>query len=662
MITQLILSDTTFTNIHLTEFYNIDGWFAGKNSKGGVQISEYKSKPAVAFKFSVSSIGVDANFIAIRMDRPMMIGEQFEVKIKVAKDRFSAASLREMQVWFTSSPQNSTSFIHGSSELQLLSFSLEDCRTSEFTDLTMIYTATGGENYLNLGSVYQKFSLSDVTKLGLLAADKSYSELPSNSTYYINRITVKKIDFQDYRESLGKYNTYNIKFNKNWIVNGGGEIPLGRRHFINEIASNSSGTLIAPYVYSLTPFCPNIEQLDSNDYRYSGEVNDLCYMGNSQFFLDALRTNVYHNYQNTMYLDKGSDYYTYYYYENDPPASINRYSNGDYITFVLADSLEKGKKYVFSVMMKMDQYSSFGVGHLGVHLTKEIPTEIKDSLWSRIPDEILSIAPLTRSQAWHEVNLEFVAKGGEKFVTLGHLPELSGVIKNQNFIRDVHSTCGPNEYNCLSRYVYYKDSLFARYQVDNVVLTEYDPADTYWASIYQPGKSIQLEIVFDEILKTEQSEINLQKAKNLLIEAMEVLRNEDAICVVDQEKRDPIILEPYPIINKKKILRKLNRPKGVRKLKIGALPKEVVLFGSTPMEKFTTHLILVIDNNSDLSQLEITLTQYTKGEGNLTILYVGEPNQILPISNFFGKMNNTNIIDLNQSDSHYELVEILLVN
>lgn len=657
---QRLITDSTFVSLQDQWLSEEDmGWQKTSFSKGQIVRSNHRGAEAISFKFKVSSVQVDPNFMMAKLNQEMKAGEVFSVKVTMAKDKFSAFRIKEFQVAFVSNPFASNRFMHGVAAEQIVGFNVESLQ-DDWLNIEMDYVATGGEEYLLLGSLGQKFGFGETNRLGNMLADRSYQELPSNSTYYVANIQVVKkgVDVNLLRERQ-EANRYVLGNENNLILNGGAEITLSKRYFVNEYL-DEPGTLIAPFVYSLTPFCPLVDQVDSNEYRSVYEANQLGYMGNGQFLWKVLSTNWYHQYGKAVKFVPGKEYNSHYYYEDEKHEVPAPYAMGSYLTLVLKEELISGQDYTFSCMMKIQEGASFGVPYVGIHFLEELSNGVKDSLWKKDPDEILPISSLTKSQAWHELKVNYRAKGGERYLVLGHLPEVSGIIRNQFFKPQVSSSCGPREYNCLDYYVYFKDSLFAGYQLDNAVLCQSDQSQTSSASFYPLGKRVQMEIIFDELVAADGAEENLDKAKRMLIEAQEVLRNEDAICIVDQRKKDPLTLDPYPIINKRKIIRKINQPKLIKKKKIEQLPAESILFGDLSKDQFIHHLMIVVDESTNLDATSERLQNFIQSGGNLTLLYIGAKSQgSLIEQKWTQELSGAIFLDLNEEDNMTALITVL---
>lgn len=639
----------------------VSDWKQASCSKGGaVKPFSTKNESELKFEFRVSSISVDPNFILVKMNEEMVAGAKYRVSLSVRKSRFSSLNLRELQVYFGASYNETTSFLHGMADLQLLNFKLDSVKTERFTTLILEYKAQGGEEFIYLGSLYQRFNIAESTQLGLMMADRTYQELPYNCSYYVDYISlVKEVSDDEQLENSLLQNSFNIKSDlSNLILNGGAETVLKKKYFTNAVTSQSTGSLIAPYVYSLNQFAPEVHQLDSNDYRSEYDLNQLCYMGDGQFNLDALSTNAYHTYQAVRERVEGKEYDTYYIYEEVPYQQIMPYAYGEYLVFCLKEPMEKGVEYNWSSMIKLSEAASFGIPYLGVHFLDSFPENQKDSLWQRSPEILVNVEHLSTTQAWNEFNYNYLAKGGEKFVVIGHLAQLEGIRTNQNFKRQFRGDCGPHDYNCVDRYVHFKDSLFARYQFDNLVLVKSSEADNL-SVVYEAGKRVQLEVIFTEVLKSDSSEIKLENVQNVLINAQQVLRAEDAICIVDLHKNEPVTLEPNPIINKKKIIRKIAKPKPVKKIKIETVPLEMILFGAGVDEVNLNYLVLVGDESLNLTEVQERLYQFMINGGHVVVYYIGDNNKFYELKSRYASLDTINWI-LSDQLSPFKMVELLI--
>lgn len=660
---QNLVFDSTFKR--LGEFYEIPGlemqWHRGMFSKSGVVANSENNEPCASFKFRVSSVKVDPNFIVSKLSQEMKIGEEFKIELTVKKDHFSAFSIREFQVYLGSSFNQNNSFLQGMFDLQMIRFSL-DSLENNFITLTTTYTSQGGEEYIYLGSLDQSFNIAESAKYGLLLADKTYDMMPHNCTYHVQKISVGKIgESPSYKNQILRSNLYNLRVNnENLIINGGAEGDLAKRYYANDFLNGASGSLIAPFTYSLTDNVPRVSLLDSNDYRYTYEANGICYMGNGQFELDLLRTNIYHTYQEVVRRDEGQEYDTYYVYEKMSQTTQTSYLKGEYLVLSLGRELEKNQAYELSLMIKLKEFASYAVPHLGIHFVDEFPENVSDSLWQKMPEEVIDIEALSKSQAWHEYGLDYVAKGGEKFLILGHLPSLEGIIKNERFKPEISSSCGPNAYNCIDYYVYFKDSLYAGYQLDNVVLIEKEKSIGNLSSIYGQGKKVQLEVIYSEIRKSTDDEEKLERAKKVIMTGLEVLRVEDAMCVVDQRKNEPLILEPNPVLNKRKILRKLDNSRPVKKVKTNDLIPQNILFGEGIDNLHINHLVIVIDHQIMMSSAIEKISRFSQNGGQVTVFYVGENDKEESVKSLFTSIQGMQFLNFNEDVAIDEFAKILV--
>ena len=236
-------------------------WSKGDATSGNIRFSQEGNSKGAVFQFKVSSVQVDPNYVLARLTDELETGSSYQFDIWIKKDRFSPFRIKEFQAYLGASNNTGSYFTHGSWDRQLVTWSLDSTLTADFIKLTAIYEAIGGEEFIYLGSLRQSFGVGESNRLGLLMADRTYQDLAYNSTYYVSKICVKKIQGNAYEmKNCMRVNYYNLKSqNNNLIVNGGGESPLKKRHYLNGNTIGSTGTQIAPYAYSLSQFCPKID-------------------------------------------------------------------------------------------------------------------------------------------------------------------------------------------------------------------------------------------------------------------------------------------------------------------------------------------------------------------------------------------------------------------
>jgi hypothetical protein len=575
--------------------------------------------------FRVSSSRVDDNFISTKLNQPLKTGKQYKISFLVAKDKFSGYPIKEINAFFTTSIPHQNYHKTHQMKNAILEFSLDEVN-SEWISLSMNYTAYGGEQYFHIGSLGQTFNIKESLKYGLMGADATYNQNIYNSVYYIDDV-VLELNEKTQVDSITQLNFLSnpidyFHHNKNLLLNSGLEEKVEKVYYTE--AYVTPGGMIAPYVYSVNNFEPRLHQTDSNAYRSEYGKEELPYMGNSMLSFKAYSTNKHHVYQEVLHKQKGQDYDTWYYYERMPSSTnIPKYEKGSTICLPLKDYLKKDSVYYFSFMLKLDDGSSYGLDFLGFHALNEFPANTNDSIWKRVPDEIIPVEDLLSNSNWMEKQIRYQAKGGERFVALSAVYPKLNIYKNQNFSPEVSETCGPNSYNCFNRNVYYRDSLFANYYLDNMVMLSENDWVSNASKIFE-NVTNQIEVMYLPMEREgEWKDQKLLNAQNALIGILEVLRTNDAICVLNENKNDPLILEPFSIINKRKIIRKLNQPKLVRKVRNYELDPSRIYFSGDPTPQYNNHLMIVTDGNIDFSALEIKLQTFCKNGGYFTLIYTG---------------------------------------
>lgn len=619
-------------------------------------------KNVLQFNFSVSSIRTDDNFISAKLNQSLKAGKQYKVSFLVAKDKFSGYSIKEINAFFTTSIPHQRYHKTHQMENAILEFSLDNVN-SDWILLSMDYIAFGGELYFHLGTLGQTFSMRESLKYGLMSADATYNQIIYNSVYFIDDVVVElneksQTDLLDTKTTLANPIDY-YHHNKNLLFNSGLEEKVEKVYYTESYVT--PGGMVAPYVYSVNNFGPRLHQKDSNAYRSEYGREELPYMGNSMLSFKAYSTNKHHVYQEVLHKQKGQDYDTWYYYERMPSSTnISKYEKGSTICLPLKDSLIKDSIYYFSIMLKLDNGSSYGLDFLGFHALNEFPANTNDSIWKRVPDEIIPVEDLLSNSNWMEKQIRYQAKGGERFVALSAVYPKINIYKNQNFSPEVSETCGPNSYNCFNRNVYYRDSLFANYHLDNMVmLSEKDWVSN--ASKIFDHVANQIEVMYLPMKREgEWKDQKLLNAQNALIGILEVLRTNDAICVLNENKNDPLILEPFSIVNKRKIIRKLNQPKTVRKIRNFELDANRIYFSGEETPQFNNHLMIVSDGKIDFSVLEFKLQIFCKNGGHFTLIFTGASDDFEVFKEKYNIFHNILVIDASDEKLQEQLYKRVL--
>ncbi len=149
-----------------------------------------KQENVLQFNFRVNSNRVDNNFIATKLTQPLETGKQYKVSFLVSKDKFSGYSLKHLTAFFTTSIPHQNYHKTHQMKNAILEFSLDEVN-SEWSSLTMNYTAYGGEQYFHIGSLGQTFNIKESLKYGLMGADATYNQNIYNSVYYIDDVVLE---------------------------------------------------------------------------------------------------------------------------------------------------------------------------------------------------------------------------------------------------------------------------------------------------------------------------------------------------------------------------------------------------------------------------------------------------------------------------------------
>ncbi len=639
-------------------------WVFNNLNKNAIQrVSSYAEQDnVVQLNFKVSSSRVDDNFISTKLKQPLKPGQKYKVSFLIAKDKFSGYTFQEFNAFFTTSIPHQRYHKTHQIDRAILCFILNSV-SSNWISMSMVYEAYGGEQYFHFGSLGQTFSLKESIKYELTGADATYNQNVFNVVFFIDDLSVKLVEETE-NDTIVQYAylsnpTDYFNHNRNLLYNSGLEEKVEKVYFTESYVT--PGGMVAPFVYSVNNFEPRLHQTDSNAYRSEYGKEQLPYMGNSMLSFKAYSTNKHHVYQEVLHKQKGQDYDTWFYYEKLPTSTnIHKYEKGSTICMPLKEALIKDSVYYFSLMLKLDVGSSYGLDFLGFHALKEFPSNTNDSIWKRVPDEIIPVEDLLTNSNWTEKQIRYQAKGGESFIALSNVYPQKNIYRNQNFTAEISETCGPNTYNCFQHKVFYKDSLFANYYLDNLVMLSEKDWVANASKIFN-NVTNQIEVMFLPMEKEEewkaQKLINAQLA---LTGMLEILRTNDAICILNENKNDPLILEPFSIINKKKIIRKINQPQLVRKIKNAELDANSIFFSGESMPDYNNHIVIVTDGKLDLGVLELKIQTFSKNGGYFTLIYTGENDGFEDFQNKNSIFQNALILDASDQKLNEKLIKRVL--
>ncbi len=92
--------------------------------------------------------------------------------------------------------------------------------------------------------------------------------------------------------------------------------------------------------------------------------------------------------------------------------------SAEYIQVALKDSLEKGKSYCLSYYIRLDELSPIAINKIGAYFSREA---LHSSRWQKFfkPAQAVHEEVIDNKNEWKKVESSFIAKGGEKYITLG---------------------------------------------------------------------------------------------------------------------------------------------------------------------------------------------------------------------------------------------------
>lgn len=105
-------------------------------------------------------------------------------------------------------------------------------------------------------------------------------------------------------------------------------------------------------------------------------------------------------------------------------AGIYAFSHGDYREYLLTQfiaPLQRGLKYEFSMYLSLSDYSRASIDQFGVCFLQSKPTYTTYDVITGIKPNYMKISEEvgTDTVNWHQLTLEYKAKGGEQFLLLG---------------------------------------------------------------------------------------------------------------------------------------------------------------------------------------------------------------------------------------------------
>jgi hypothetical protein len=581
----------------------------------------------LSFGFSVNTSTVQPLFIQTKLNQPLQKGSVYEISFMVRKDALSIGSIREIQLVFGSGVVLPNMNIHLRPQQQnVLTVPLMDVSSQQWQQFRFVYRAKGTEHYLAFGSLHQRFQL----RQGIMnyAAERQ-DDRRENAVYFIDKLSIQPTnDNADWTDERSRKNLINdLPYSTpNLIENGSFENFNQQQRYSSD--NILPGAEIARGWYNLTNYGSSVLSYDNiRDFRDSRYVP---FTGKAVAVIDFLRTNEHHRYGQSWRTIRNDSYNTVHRFENMPnDVEPQKFKRGAYLTNALTAPLEKDSIYLFSTMIRLANTSSFGIQELGIYFLKEFPKNNELQLFDREPDLIVNLNPENSNSwnEWEEILGFYTAKGGENYVAIGYFnSQQNGIFSNQNFQREEFSRCGPRgAYDCWDEVVTYKDSLFARYMVDNVVLRKYDLKNALGAEIFDKNQYYHYYLAFD-LGGDKTSNYILDELKPILYQAFHGLpyhHSMDLVLLHRNYQRIPF----GGGVNQNQIQRNINRLRIRRRA--GSTQINESLFRAAlenHPEETKQKYILVTDGQLPVLQLQNLLSVYSS-RVDFLILFIGPPTR-----------------------------------
>lgn len=425
-------------------------------------IVPYKPKEGKHFLslgFNVNSMRVEPQFIQTELSQRLEKNEVYDISFYLLIADNSIGFLNEFQLLFNGEPLSlNHNLLDAQFSAGLVKVGLSDFPKGNWVKVNAQYKALGIETTLAIGSLNQRFSFG--RGWNNYMAERSDPNAP-DVLVYIDDLNIVKQNKKGLNET-----THEL------IQNGG---------FENEIPLQSSLLNRNKQLNILTQGWINLSE--KNVFAHSEESlhqfrnkNYQPKTGFGMLVFDALVTNKYHNYQKVWSEEKADGYYIIRRYENEISPLPDLYYHKGAVANLLNQTLDKDKVYNLSLKVRITESSAFGVPEIGIYFLEEMPNVSDFDISNFEPSLTFSISTEDQNIGtdWQHIQARYSAKGNENYMLLAyHDPFNIGVVKNHFFQPQQFSTCGPHgAYDCINKIITYKDSLFARYIVDDVSLSK----------------------------------------------------------------------------------------------------------------------------------------------------------------------------------------------
>ena len=608
----------------------------------------------LAVGFTVNTSRVQPLFVQTLLRQPLKKDSLYTVSFFLRKDPSSLGSVREIQFVFGSGPitpdMNLSLRPH---QQNAISCPVMNVSSHVWQPYQLTYRASGTEHYLVVGSIDQRFQL----KQGMMnyGAERQGSTR-SNAIYHIDNISILPAHTNtDWTLTPLNNNSINdLPYpSSNLIVNGSFENFQQQQRFTPD--NILPGAAIAEGWYNLTNYGSAVLAYDNiRDFSTSRYVP---FTGKAVAILDVLRTNEHHTYGQSWRTIRHENHTTIHRYENAPNMIPATYKRGGYLTNQLAAPLEKDSTYLFSAMIQLANTSSFGIHELGIYFLEAFPSNHEMQLFDREPDLVVSLSPEHSNSwsEWEELLGFYTAKGGENYVAMGYYTnEQNGIFSNPNFERERFSRCGPHgAHDCWDEIITYRDSLFARYMVDNVVLRKYDFKQALGAEIFAKNTPYHYYLAFD-LGGDKSSNYILDEFKPLLFKAFHGLPFHHSIDLVLLHRNYQRI--PFGgFVNQNQLQRSINRLR-IRRRAGSTKINETLFLAALEDHPVATHqkYILVTDGQLPIAQLQHLLSSYSH-RVDFFIVFVGPPSRFHTFKATLDSYPNSHVLFFRDTEQEEEL-------
>jgi hypothetical protein len=581
----------------------------------------------------------ELTFIQSPLKQSLERGMRYEISFDIALSRASISYLDDIQVYFSSVEnlgQRHIKMHNWEQYMVSMKDSTDALQSKSWVRLSTTYVADGSERFFSIGNFVEKWKIGLATSRsvkGLIQSNPGISRIPNTNTFLYNaeycfdnvKIEPLATNWPNWSAEIKEANCHDYGIgNNNLVVNGGFEYynePITQRYNQNRLAAR-----ILPFWYGHTASAPSAFCIKdaSNFFKYGDFMGDQPYNGQGMAGIYALSTNKDHQYQQVQKISKATknrNYNIIYNYEHTPIRDYEIYEGAQYLTGNLDQPLKAGQDYNFGMMAKLSSMSSFGIRYLGITFLDSLTYLNQSTPLTNEPDVLIDVEVLRRSKGWEQFKNVYRAKGGEQYFAIGYygVPGDRSPLKNHNFKPVVFQECGPKTY-CSDHIYTFKDSLFAYYSIDNVVLQELNLGDVKPA-IYPQNMLNQIQFLFD-VSMDRSNNVAFEKAKSLVKSSLETLRKHDWICFTSVGKtadRDG----PEQLVKFRKIYRQLHQIELRKKKSKSILSPSHIIFSDQLQKGFNNQLVIIANSSENLQTLHEKVTTLTKQGGKLTVLYTG---------------------------------------